>query len=79
MANVQSSHAYPTAPAHADDQVNLSRHAQEAYGLLHLAFVVAPVVAGLDKFLHVLTDWDKYVSPFVARVLPAARGLRAER
>jgi hypothetical protein len=71
MANVHASqHTYPRAPSHADDEVNLSRHAHEAYGLLHLAFVVAPVVAGLDKFFHLLTDWDKYVAPVVARTLP---------
>ena len=71
MENVHAArHVYPSAAVHADDDVNLSRHAHEAYGLLHLAFVIAPVVAGLDKFFHLLTDWDKYVSPFVARALP---------
>ena len=71
MANVHASqHTYPSAAAHAADEVNPSRHAHEAYGLLHLAFVIAPVVAGLDKFFHLLTNWDKYVSPVVARVLP---------
>ena len=73
MANVPAlQHTYPSAAARADDEVNLSRHAHEAYGLLHLAFVIAPVVAGLDKFFHLLTDWDKYVSPFVARALPVS-------
>ena len=70
MANVHLSHTYPSAAANADDEVNLSRHTHEAYGLLHLAFAIAPVAAGLDKFFHLLTDWDKYVSPLVARVLP---------
>jgi hypothetical protein len=71
MANVHAAqHAYPSAASHADDEVNLSRHAHEAYGLLHLAFVIAPVVAGLDKFFHLLTNWDKFVAPVVERVLP---------
>ena len=37
----------------------------QAYRILQLGFVVAPIVAGLDKFMHLLTDWDKYLPPFV--------------
>ena len=42
----------------------------QAYQILHIAFVVAPVVAGLDKFFHLLTNWDMYLSPAIARMLP---------
>jgi hypothetical protein len=42
-----------------------SSPAHQAYQILRLAFTVAPIVAGLDKFLHLLTDWDKYLPPFV--------------
>jgi hypothetical protein len=41
----------------------------QAYQILHIAFVVAPLVAGLDKFFHFLVDWDQYLSPLVPRVL----------
>jgi len=37
----------------------------QAYRILQLGFVVAPIVAGLDKFLHLLVDWDKYLPAFV--------------
>jgi len=37
----------------------------QAYRILQVGFVVAPIVAGLDKFLHLLTDWDKYLPGFV--------------
>jgi len=37
----------------------------QAYQILHLAFIVAPVVAGLDKFFHVLVNWDQYLPPLV--------------
>jgi hypothetical protein len=63
MDNDPPSHTHSNAAAHADDEVDLSRHAHEIYGLLHLAFVIAPVVAGLDRFFQLLTDWDKYVAP----------------
>src|SRR5881398_1549119 len=44
--------------------------AWQAYELLHWGFVAAPVIAGLDKFTHLLTDWDKYLAPGLARALP---------
>ena len=50
--------------------VTRTRPAYQAYQLLYLGFVVAPLVAGLDKFAHVLTDWDKYLAPVVAGLLP---------
>jgi hypothetical protein len=31
---------------------------------------VAPVIAGADKFFHVLVNWDQYLSPVVTRILP---------
>ena len=46
--------------------------ARQAYRILHVAFVVAPVLAGLDKFFNVLVDWDRYVAPFVTDVLPVS-------
>jgi hypothetical protein len=41
-----------------------------AYQILHIGFVVAPVLAGLDKFTHLLTDWNMYLAPSVANALP---------
>jgi hypothetical protein len=38
----------------------------QAYQILQLAFVVAPMIAGVDKFFHVLVNWDQYLSPLVA-------------
>jgi len=31
---------------------------------------VAPVIAGIDKFLHLLTNWDMYLAPVIARLSP---------
>jgi hypothetical protein len=44
--------------------------AYQALRILHIGFIVAPTIAGVDKFLEVLTDWDKYLAPSVARLLP---------
>src|SRR5213593_1782432 len=38
-----------------------SSPAYQAYRILHFGFTVAPILAGLDKFFHVLVDWDKYL------------------
>jgi uncharacterized membrane protein YphA (DoxX/SURF4 family) len=40
---------------------NVSQHSRQAYQLLHVAYVVAPVVAGIDKFFHILVNWDQYL------------------
>src|SRR5437763_16791795 len=47
-----------------------SSPAYQAYEILLLAFVVAPVIAGLDKFLHLLVNWDMYLAPVIARLSP---------
>jgi hypothetical protein len=41
----------------------------QAYQILRIGFTVAPIVAGLDKFLHLLTNWDQYLAPVVNRTL----------
>jgi len=42
----------------------------QAYQILHIAFTAAPLLAGLDKFFHLLVNWDMYLAPAVARMLP---------
>ncbi len=58
-------------PLMATGSVALSKQpAYQAYQILHVAFIVAPVIAGIDKFFHVLVNWDQYLAPAVARLLP---------
>ena len=45
--------------------------AYQAYRILQVGFVAAPIVAGLDKFLGLLTDWEQYLAPFIADVIGA--------
>src|SRR4051812_24800976 len=35
----------------------------QAFWLLRIGFTVAPILFGLDKFAHVLVNWDKYLAP----------------
>jgi hypothetical protein len=46
--------------------------AYQAYQILHIAFTIAPAIAGADKFFHFLVNWDQYVSPLVTRMLPVS-------
>lgn len=42
----------------------------EIYWPLRLAYGLVPLLAGLDKYANILTDWERYVSPLVASLLP---------
>jgi hypothetical protein len=46
--------------------------AQDAYRLLRTVFTLAPIVFGLDKFAQVLTDWDKYLAPWIDHLVPGS-------
>src|ERR1051326_6731067 len=47
----------------------MNQQLRTAWYALRLAFFLGPFLAGLDKFFHVLVDWDKYLSPIAQRVL----------
>ncbi|GJQ21511.1 MAG: hypothetical protein HBSIN02_18660 [Bacteroidia bacterium] len=38
--------------------------------VLRLTFGLVPVVAGLDKFTNLLTNWESYLNPAFANILP---------
>src|SRR4051812_3448878 len=42
----------------------------QAYRILHFGLVVAPLLAGLDKFFHLLVNWDQYLPQVVVKLLP---------
>ena len=44
--------------------------AREAYWILRLTFVAAPILFGLDKFFGVLTQWPKFLAPIVVNRFP---------
>jgi uncharacterized membrane protein YphA (DoxX/SURF4 family) len=61
-------HIFESAPAavpSSEAEAHASGPSYEAYQILRLGFAVAPIVAGLDKFFHLLVDWDKYLPPFI--------------
>ena len=40
------------------------------FTLLKYTFVIVPIVAGADKFTNVLTHWEQYINPSMAKMLP---------
>jgi hypothetical protein len=62
---VMSTQTATTAETTNDVRARASSPSYQAYQILHLAFIVAPVVAGLDKFFHLLVNWDQYLPPSV--------------
>lgn len=47
------------------ESISASKPSYQAYQILHLGFTVAPIVAGLDKFLNLLVNWEQYLPAFV--------------
>lgn len=45
-----------------------------AFWVLRIAFGLTAFLAGLDKFLNLLTDWEKYTSVFVLNLVPLSAG-----
>ena len=44
----------------------------QAFMLLRIAFTVAPIAFGLDKFFGVMVDWEQYLAPWINDILPGS-------
>ncbi len=42
----------------------------QAFALMRLAFTVAPIAFGLDKFFNVMVDWPNYLAPWINDIAP---------
>src|SRR4029078_738960 len=45
---------------------------ESIYRPLSLTYGMVPLLAGLDKFFNLLTDWPKYLAPWMANLLPVS-------
>lgn len=41
----------------------------QAFRILQIAFIIAPIIAGADKFIFALVDWSKYISSFALQTM----------
>lgn len=55
--------------ASINSEATVSSPSRQAFQILRLGFTVAPIVAGLDKFFHLLVNWDQYLPPVVNNAL----------
>ena len=67
MATVTSNYA---STAHT----TRTERVEQVETILKWTYGLVPIVAGADKFAHMLTDWDKYLAPIVTDVLPLSAG-----
>lgn len=44
----------------------------QAYHILYYGFIVIPIIMGLDKFFGFLVNWDMYIAPQLANILPVS-------
>jgi hypothetical protein len=51
------------------DAATMTNPAYQAFRALQLGFVAAPILAGADKFLNLLTDWQQYLWSGVTDIL----------
>jgi hypothetical protein len=65
----QASAAFGRDIPTSQESTEIRNVSYQAYRILQLGFVVAPIVAGLDKFFHLLVDWDKYLPAVVNNAL----------
>jgi uncharacterized membrane protein YphA (DoxX/SURF4 family) len=59
-----------THPAGRAAENVASSSGYQAFRILQFGFTVAPILAGLDKFFHLLVNWDKYLPGVVANASP---------
>ena len=52
--------------ASADSKADVGN---QAFHILRFAFTVAPILFGIDKFTHLLVNWDQYLPSFVNKML----------
>ena len=48
----------------------MAKQTEFIYNLLRITYSTVPILAGLDKFTNLLTDWGQYLSPGFADMLP---------
>jgi uncharacterized membrane protein YphA (DoxX/SURF4 family) len=61
MERIESMAVMDSAGGTADDTIQRT---------LKLVFGLVPIVAGLDKFTNLLVQWEKYLAPPIAHLLP---------
>ena len=51
---------------------NLRDPRYQAFAIMRVAFTVAPIAFGLDKFFNILVDWPIYLAPWINDIAPGS-------
>jgi hypothetical protein len=58
----------PAAAVASRGSTLTAQPAYQSYLILLVGYAVLPVVAGIDKFLHLLVNWDQYLAPLATQI-----------
>jgi hypothetical protein len=65
----------PAPQVAAHTRAEIPRYSHQAYSILFSGFIALPILAGADKFFHVLVDWTQYLAPIIPRVTGLSAGV----
>src|SRR6188474_189634 len=69
MSRVLNAEVRPTA-TDLDTSSLAARPTYQSYLILLAGFAALPMIAGVDKFLHLLVNWEQYLAPMATKILP---------
>ena len=52
------------------ETTHLNSTVRSTFKLLYWTFGLVPIVAGFDKFINILADWEKYLAPWLVDIIP---------
>jgi len=52
-----------------NSNADTTRHSFHAFRILYFGFIALPFIAGIDKFFHVLVNWNMYLSPMISKMI----------
>ena len=52
------------------EKLNMVNELRNVFNILKYTYFLVPVLAGLDKFTNLLTDWGQYLNQDIAAILP---------
>jgi len=56
------------------EKTTMDSRINSIFWTLRIAFGLTAFLAGLDKFLNLLTNWEQYASPLVLNIVPVSAG-----
>ena len=72
MSSIDSSLHVPPAATGSGTiaRIRAAEPGYQAFLMLRLAFTIAPILFGIDKFANVMVHWPKYLAPWINDIVP---------